>query len=214
MTTFRFPPLAGLLLLAAMPLAAAETPYPDPIAPAVIGRPLDQIRPARPVRQKATVAKVNRPKQVAMGNKAALARPMAPVAAAPAAVAQATPTEQHVPKQALDDRVDLQARMADDVGKGTRMGRKPLGPGAYFSSKDQVTVRKYYGAQSASSRAPAWKIGERVPARATMTGVPDSVRAALPRVPPGYQYVQLDGEVVLVAMHSRMVVDGVSRGAP
>jgi hypothetical protein len=42
--------------------------------------------------------------------------------------------------------------------------------------------------------------------------VPDDLRAALPVLPPGHQYVQLDGEVVLVAVQSRMVVDGVSRG--
>ena len=47
-----------------------------------------------------------------------------------------------------------------------------------------------------------------------MTGVPDEVRARLPALPPGHQYVQLDGEVVLVAVASRMVVDGVSRGTP
>mgnify|MGYP003577897376 CR=1 FL=1 len=35
---FRLPPLTGVLLLAAAtPFAAAESPMPDPIAPAVIG---------------------------------------------------------------------------------------------------------------------------------------------------------------------------------
>ena len=48
---FRLPYLTGALLLAAAtPFAAAESPMPEPIAPAVIGRPLDQIRPVRPVR--------------------------------------------------------------------------------------------------------------------------------------------------------------------
>ncbi|HYE40504.1 MAG TPA: hypothetical protein VEB23_11255, partial [Ramlibacter sp.] len=34
--TFRLPYLTGMLLLAATPFAAAESPLPDPIAPAVI----------------------------------------------------------------------------------------------------------------------------------------------------------------------------------
>jgi hypothetical protein len=42
-------------------------------------------------------------------------------------------------------------------------------------------------------------------------GGPDDVRASLPVLPRGHQYVQLDGEVVLVAVQSRMVLDGVSR---
>lgn len=49
------------------------------------------------------------------------------------------------------------------------------------------------------------------PPRAALTGVPDEVRAALPLLPPGHQYVQLDGDVVLVAVQSRRVVDGISR---
>ena len=48
----RLPLLSGLLLLAVAPLAVAESPLPDPIAPAVIGRPLDKIGPARATRPK------------------------------------------------------------------------------------------------------------------------------------------------------------------
>jgi hypothetical protein len=73
-------------------------------------------------------------------------------------------------------------------------------------------VRRYYAAHPAAGERAAWKIGEPVPPKAVMSGVPDEVRAALPRVPPGHQYVQVNGEVVLLAVGSRMVVDGVSRG--
>jgi hypothetical protein len=83
---FRLPHLTGVLLVAATPFAGAEPPLPDPIAPAVIGRPLNQIRPARPVRQKPAAAKPDRPKQVAGSNKAVPTLPAAPVAVAPAAV--------------------------------------------------------------------------------------------------------------------------------
>lgn len=207
---FRLPHLMGALLLAATPFAGAESPMPDPIAPAVIGRPLHQIRPARPVRQKPAAPKANRPKQVAASKKAVPTRPPAPVAVAPATV-QAAPASQHVPKLARDDRADPRPQVAADVGTGTRLARKPLGPGAYFSSKDQTLVRRYYEAHPVSGRVTPWKIGEPVPPRAALTGVPDDLRAALPVLPPGHQYVQLDGEVVLVAVQSRMVVDGVSR---
>ena len=210
---FRMPQLAGMLLIAATPLAGAESPMPDPIAPAVIGRPLDQIRPARPVRQKPAAAKPNRPKQLAAGSKAAPAKPsVAPVAPVAAAVPQA-PAPQRVAKQALDDRADPRTQVVNDVGKGTRFASKPLGPGVYFSSMHQTLVRRYYQAHPAAGAGGKWRIGEPIPPKAAVTGVPDDVRAALPRVPPGHQYVQLDGEVVLVALPSRMVVDGISRSA-
>jgi Ni/Co efflux regulator RcnB len=216
------PSLAGAFLLAAMSAAAAESPMTDPVAPAVLGRPLEHIRPARPVAQKAVVAKTVRPKRVAATAKAAPPKGEAPVVAAPAiaaapavaavvpAAAQAAPGV-HAPKRALDDRVDGRAAAINEVGKGTVMGRKALGPGAFFGARHQAVVRKYYEAHAASGAAAKWKIGEPLPPKASLAGVPDEVRAALPAVPPGHQYVQLDGEVVLVALPSRMVVDGISR---
>lgn len=213
--------LAFALLLVATAAVGAESPTPEPLAPAVIGRPLDEIRPYRPpVRQKPVAAKPSRPKQATASSKPAPARTAAPVAAAPAApaavaaapAASAQPSAPaHAPKQAIDDRVDRQARVVDNVGQGTVVARKSLAPGAFLGSKYQEMVRRYYQAHPAPARAASWKIGEPVPPRATLSGVPDQVRAALPKVPPGHQYVQLDGEVVLIAVQSRMVVDGVSR---
>lgn len=207
--TFRLSQLTGALLLAAMPLAGAESPLPDPIAPAVIGRPLEQIRPVQPVRQKPAAQKPNRPRKVAAGKKAVPARPSARVAAAPAAV-RAAPAPQRLAVQAPDHRTDPRPQPAGDFGQGMRASQPP-GPGAYFSSKDQTLVRRYYEARPVSGQVAKWKIGEPIPPRAALTGVPDEVRAALPLLPPGHQYVQLDGDVVLVAVQSRRVVDGISR---
>lgn len=224
--THRIPHLATAFLLAASACVAAESPMPDPIAPAVIGRPLDQIRPVRPAAQKAVVAPTERPGKVAAGNKAAPKAPATRVVAAPAAQsgpltlvptpaaaqAAAKPGEREA-KQAVDDRIDTRAMGAmSPVGQGTHFARKPLASGAYFSSRHQAMVRKYYETHPAAGKAaPSWKIGEPLPPKAALSGVPDGVRATLPPLPPGHQYVQVDGEVVLVAMQSRMVVDGVSR---
>jgi Ni/Co efflux regulator RcnB len=141
----------------------------------------------------------------------AVATPASAVAAAPPAGVQEAPAPQHAAKQALDDRVDPRAQVVDNVGRGTRIARKPLGSGAYLGSKAQALVRKYYETHPVSGQVTNWRVGEPMPKRAAMTGVPDELRAALPRVPPGHQYVQLDDEVVLVAVQSRMVVDGVRR---
>lgn len=101
--------------------------------------------------------------------------------------------------------------MADDVGEGSRLAGKPLDEGAYIGSRHRALVRKYYEASPASGKTAQWKIGEPVPQKAALKGVPDDLRAKLPVLPPGHQYAQLDGEVVLFAVQSRMVVDGVSR---
>jgi Ni/Co efflux regulator RcnB len=252
----RAPRLAGWLLLAAAPLAGAESPMPEPIAPAVIGRPLDQIRP-RPMRVESATVK---PRQVAVASKAAstgkptpaskvapakkvfaaakpvaakpatpvaaAAKPAAPVAvaaaqaAAPVAVAAAAPTAPTAPaapasppaaKQAVDDRADPSVQVADNVGQGSHLARKRLAPGAYIGSRHQALVRKYYASNPVKGKSGNWQIGEPVPSKAALSGVPDDLRATLPTVPPGHQYVQVDGEVVLLAVQSRMVVDGVSR---
>lgn len=207
------PHVAGILLLAAnTTYAAAETPLPDPVAPAVIGRPLDQIRPARPAGPKPSAAKATRPKQmVPVAGKAVPSLTEVPVVTAPPmaapAVAQAAPPGQPKPQR---DR-DAAQVLEDNVGQGPVAGMQANGPGIFFGGRQQAVIRKFYEAHPAPGRASSWKIGETVPSRAKMTGVPDGVRAALPPVPPGHQYVQLDDEVVLVAVPSRMVVDGVSR---
>lgn len=170
--------LMGALAVATASVAWAQSHLPDPIAPAVIGRPLEQIKPARPVRKEAAV--------------------------------QQAPASERVAKQAVDDRVDARTPVPDDVGKGTHFARKPLAPGAYLGSRYQALVRQYYAAHPAPAKPASWKIGEPIPPKAALSGVPDNLRSVLPQAP-GHEYVQVDGEVVLVATQSRMVVDGVSR---
>lgn len=174
--SFPLPFVAGILLLAAASVARAETP-PDPVALAVIGRPLDRIQPARPVRQKPVAAKPR----------------SAPVAAAPA------------------PRAGPATHVAGAAPARPLLVTRVLAPGAYFSSEEQELVRRYYATSPAATTASRWKAGETMPEKAAITGVPDNLRAAFPRLPRGYQYVQLDGEVVVVAVQTRKVIDGVSR---
>lgn len=210
----RLPQFAAVLLLAA-PSVGAETPFTDPIPPAVVGRPLHQIKPkpaAPPARPKPLATRPDRPRQATAAGKAATVPPSPRAAARPAAVV-GNAASVRAAKPAVDDRADPRARAASEVGKGTRFARKPLDPGAYISSKYQALVRQYYDAHPAATKGANWKIGEPVPRKASLSGVPDALRARLPVVPPGHRYVQVDGEVVLLAVQSRMVVDGVARTA-
>lgn len=208
---FRWPLLSGTLLLVAAQAACAQT-LPDPVAPAVVGRPLDQIRPARSQAKppaKAVAAKPAAPRVAAA--TAAVAPPVAALQPAPVAAAQPAAPGQRVAKQAVDDRADAHAEQLSEVGKGTRFARKPLAEGAYFGARHRAAARRYYEAYPVMRPAVKWKIGEPVPREAVVALVPRPLLAALPPVPPGHQYVELGGEVVLVADGSRMVVDGISR---
>lgn len=286
--TFRFPPLTTLLLLLAPLFAGAESPLPDPVPPAVIGRPLDEIFAARPSHHKSAAARPGQRKQVAAIHPAARTRTPVRVARAPAGTRQGTrvarapldlwpapqvtrapvarrprtqvahapavtrpatqvagaaatmrqaaqlarvpaaaqeatriaggpaavqqaPAAQPVPKQATAPRYAPRTQVAS-LGHGTRAATRPIGLGRHFNDKDHELVRKYYAAHPASGQAARWKIGEPIPPRAELTGVPDDLRAALSTLPPGHQYVEVDGDVVLVAVQSRVVVDGISRG--
>ena len=221
---YRLPPLLGVLLLGAAQYACAEGTLPDPVAPAVVGRPIHQIRPARAAHPKTTTAapktttappktatsQPKRARQAAATGKDDPPRPPAPVAIAPAPAptpVQAAPVAQ----QTVQSPVVPPAQVVGNVGSSTHLVSSPARRGGYFSSDDELLVRRYYAAHPLSAQPAQWKIGEPIPPRAELTGVPDDVRAALPALPPGHQYVQVDGDVVLVALPSRVVIDGIGR---
>jgi hypothetical protein len=220
----RLPVLLAVLLAGAATSALAESPLPDPVAPAGIGRPLDQIRPGRagkPAAKKEALrkdtAKARKIARSPAPAPQAAARPAllqgAPAAAAaPAVLDDDQPRPQRQAKRALDDRADTRVR-TDDVGKGTHFARKPLGPGAYFDDKIRAAVRKYYDEHPAPGRAPQWQIGETLPTGVPVGAVPKGVLASLPKLPPGHRYVDLGGDILLVAAGSKMVVDGISARA-
>lgn len=212
----RFLLSACVLLLAAPAPALAESPMPEPIAPAVIGRPLDQVRRARVAPSKPAAAKPAPRRTVAKRSPTAAPRKTAAAAAArktaALATAQAAQGTGRGPKQAVDDRADPRMR-PDDVGKGTRLARKPLGTGAYIGERHRSAVRQYYEQHPGRASAADWEVGEPVPRQAPLAAVPPALLASLPELPPGYRYVQLGDEVVMIASGSRMVVDGISREA-
>ena len=133
------------------------------------------------------------------------------VAAGSALAADGAPHERQA-KQAVDDRADTRIR-SDDVGKGTHYARKPLGTGAYFNDGSREAVRRYYAAHPPKAGArPQWEVGNTLPA-GPAGAVPAPLLGKLPKVPPGHRYVQLGGDVLLVASGSRMVVDGIKAPA-
>lgn len=215
---YRLPLLTGVLLLGAQ-LALAETPLSDPIPPAVLGRPLDQIRPSRPAKAKvakperARDAKARRPEPLQLTRKPAPAsKSQAASQAQRTPAAQRPQAAQRPVRQAAQDRAAPRTG-GNKVGQGTHFARKPLGPGAYFGERHRSAVRKYYEVHPASGTAAQWRVGEPVPRGVPLAPVPAGVLASLPELPEGHRYVQLGGEVVLIAAQSKLVIDGISRSA-
>jgi hypothetical protein len=182
---------------------------PDPVPPAVIGRPLDHawsfhVFPTKPATGKPTTTK-----KPASRHTQAARKPAAPTQVLGAAASTA-PATAHRAKQALDDRTDASAVLVN-VGQGTHFAQKPLGPGVYFGDRNRTAVRKYYQEHPSSGSPVHWQIGQPVPSGAALEPVPSALLASLPKLPPGHRYAELGGEVVLIAWGSKMVVDGISR---
>jgi hypothetical protein len=152
------------------------------------------------------------------------ARPASLLALSLAVVLAATPAFARPPKAALDDRGDPTAR-SDDIGKGTHLSKKEIGPGAYFNDRNREAVRAYYGAHAGKNCPPGlakkgngclppgqafkWHVGDRLPKDVVAGPVPHAVLVKLPRLPPGHKYVLVAGDVLLIAIGSQMIVDGI-----
>lgn len=107
------------------------------------------------------------------------------------------------------------ANELSEVGKGQHMARQPLKPGAYISLRHREAAQAWMAKHPSSAAAApgAWKIGEALARGAKTQGLPSGLRAALPKAPPGNQYVLLGGDVLLIASSSRIVVDAVEAAA-
>lgn len=212
-------PLRTLLLPAALLVAFSAAAWgqslPDPIPLAVLGRPLSEIfsphrshdKHEKHEKKHEKQAKAAAPGQVAAATTRHRHPSAQPLVASAAPVAAPL---QHTAKRALDDREDPNARLVE-VGEGTHFARKALGTGVYIGDSHRDAVLRYFAQHPAPAAPTQWKIGEPLPRGAQVTGVPAGLLANLPRVPPGYRYVELDGDVVMIASASQLVVDGVSR---
>lgn len=149
------------------------------------------------------------PRPIALLLVASLAAGCALAASTARAAGESAPL--HQPRQARDDRADPHVR-AGEVGQGTHFARKPTQPGTYFSHRTRAAVHRYYATHPVGGHA-SWEIGKPLP-RGQKTGpVPHAIARALPRLPPGHRYRAVDGDILLIANGSGIVVDGIASAA-
>ncbi len=113
-----------------------------------------------------------------------------------------------------------------EVGKGQK-GRQGLKPGAYITPRHREAVKAFLAKDHGAGKpclagmqkrgdgcvpgagAGSWTIGLPLPSSAPGVPLPAGLLAALPKSPPGNQYLLLGGDILLIASASRIVVDAV-----
>jgi Ni/Co efflux regulator RcnB len=116
---------------------------------------------------------------------------------------------------------------AHGKGNGKSKGGKPQ-TGLYFSDHSRDAVHKYYASAGHDGKAcppglakknngcmppgqaKKWQVGHPLPTTVVTYAVPHQVLISLPPVPVGHKYVQVAGDVLLIAVGSMMVVDGIN----
>ncbi|HEX8989072.1 MAG TPA: hypothetical protein VF816_14030 [Rhodocyclaceae bacterium] len=95
-----------------------------------------------------------------------------------------------------------------------------------FDSDSRRAISDYYGAQARGGKCPPglakkhngcmppgqakkWQRGQPLPADLRYYDLPRDLLLRLPPPPPQYRYVQVAGDVLMIAVGSRMVVDAV-----
>jgi len=93
-----------------------------------------------------------------------------------------------------------------------------------FGSDDRRIAREYYGAQIGKGNCPPglakkgngcqppgqakkWRIGQPLARDIQFYDVPYELRVRLPAPPPNHRYVQVAGDILMIAVGSSMVVD-------
>ena len=120
------------------------------------------------------------------------------------------------------------AKGSSEAGKGSNMGRAELKPGAYFNDKHRDSVRTYYAQNHGGKKncppglakknngcmppgqAKKWNVGQPLPRDVVVYTVPRQVLVTLPPQPPGYKYVRVASDILLIAIGTQMVVDGIT----
>lgn len=125
-----------------------------------------------------------------------------------------------------DDR-----RREDDRRQGDRHGHTTvnvnIAPGRYFDDRQRHDARQWYGDEYRNGHCPPglarkhngcmppgqarrWAVGRPLPSDITYYPVPQQVVVQLGVPPAGYRYVRVAGDIVLLAVGTRMVVDAIT----
>lgn len=97
--------------------------------------------------------------------------------------------------------------------------------GAYFEHRHRDSVRHYYSSYDGRRCPPGlakknngcmppghakhWHVGKPLPPTVVVYSVPQPILVTLPPPPPRHKYVRVAGDILLIAVGTSMVVDGI-----
>jgi len=136
--------------------------------------------------------------------------------------------DKHEQKQGKSDKHDRQDKGGKQASKGKQQGHEEVKVGAYFNDGHRQVARTYYTQHYGGGKgcppglakknngcmppgqAKKWSVGQPLPVGVAYYAVPQPVLLQLPPVPVGYRYVRVASDILLIAVGSQMVVDGIS----
>jgi Ni/Co efflux regulator RcnB len=100
--------------------------------------------------------------------------------------------------------------------------------GGYFVASDRDHVHRYYASSGGGKGCPPglakknngcmppgqakkmWTVGQPLPREVVIYSVPQPILVTLPPPPPQHRYVRVAGDILLIAIGTSMVVDGIN----
>lgn len=126
------------------------------------------------------------------------------------------------PGHGKSDKHDKSARHGAQRGESGAEVRM----GAYFGDAQRDAARAYYGSQARGGKCPPglakknngcmppgqakkWSVGKRLPSEVIFHTVPQEVVVKIGLPPPGYKYVRVAADILLIAIGTSMVIDAI-----
>lgn len=124
------------------------------------------------------------------------------------------------------DRDEQKGERRDDDGKSRRDRGGPSAERGHFEERHSVIVRDYYAEQFRGGRCPPglakkhngcmppgqakkWRVGQPLPRDVVYYEVPQPLVVQIGPPPPGYRYVRVASDILMIAVGTRMVVDAI-----
>ena len=125
------------------------------------------------------------------------------------------------------DRDEQKGERRDVDGKSRRDGDRPsAGKRGHFEERHSVIVRDYYAEQFRGGRCPPglakkhngcmppgqakkWRVGQPLPRDVVYYEVPQPLVVQIGPPPPGYRYVRVASDILMIAIGTRMVADAI-----
>ena len=124
------------------------------------------------------------------------------------------------------DRDEQKGERRDDDGKSRRDRGGPAAERGHFEERHSVIVRDYYAEQFRGGRCPPglakkhngcmppgqakkWRVGQPLPRDVVYYEVPQPLVVQIGPPPPGYRYVRVASDILMIAVGTRMVVDAI-----